>query len=116
MAKRLLCLFLVFIFIYIELVQAADQKGCVTTTNDRAYLGAAVEYDLQIYPNTVSESHADYTFSYKFNKTLNHKYGDKVYAQVNFTNFLKATSLTLVPGQIQCKQQRYMQIELCEVI
>ena len=68
------------------LVLSADKipeqtrSSCVIAGNDRAFKGAAVEKELQIYPNIVSQTHADYTFSYKFNKTLDQKFGDKVYA------------------------------------
>lgn len=57
------------------------------TQNDRSLLGGALEKDLNVYPSSVSETHADYTFSYRFNKSFSIDYNDMLYAVVNFTDF-----------------------------
>ena len=66
---------------------------------------------MQIRQNKTADTHSDYVFSYKFNrifpgtKLRSDPYwplNDQLYARLNFTDFLKATNLTLNPDMVQC--------------
>ena len=44
--------------------------------------------------DTVFQTHTDWTFQWQFNKTFG---GQQIYAQINFTDFMQATDLTITP-------------------
>ena len=91
-----LCLVSYNIVFFLPKVSAQSNKkvGCVVASNDRAQQGDVKELSVQVTPtDQISQTHADFTFQFLFNKTFSADLGDTIYAQVNFSNFWKATDL-----------------------